>query len=131
MAEVDRRSEPDVVWLTAESLGDDDPALAANPDLPVAFVFDEPLLERLQLSGKRLVFLTETLADLAARRDLEVHLGSPAAVLADRLSAVTFAPVPGFRRISRRLEIAELHPFPWLRRPRGGSVASFSQWLRS
>lgn len=129
--EVDRRSEPDVVWLTAESLGDDDPALAANPDLPVAFVFDEPLLERLQLSGKRLVFLTETLADLAARRDLEVHLGSPAAVLADRLSAVTFAPVPGFRRISRRLEIAELHPFPWLRRPRGGSVASFSQWLRS
>ena len=29
--DVDRRSEPDVVWLTAESLGDDDPALTANP----------------------------------------------------------------------------------------------------
>ncbi|MDH3248683.1 MAG: deoxyribodipyrimidine photolyase [Acidimicrobiia bacterium] len=129
--DVDRRSEPEVVWLTAESLGDDDPALSANLDLPAVFVFDEPLLGRLQLSGKRLVFLAETLADLAARRDVEVQLGSPGSVLADRAPAVTFAPVPGFRRIGWRLEIAELHPFPWLRRPRGGSVASFSQWLRS
>ena len=129
--DADRRSEPDVVWVTAESLGDDDPALAANPELPVVFVFDEPLLDRLRLSGKRLVFLAETLADLAGRRDVEVHLGSPAEVLADRSPAVTFAPVPGFRRLSRTIEIAELHPFPWLRRPRGGSVASFSQWLRS
>ncbi len=129
--DVDRRSQPDLVWLTAESLGDADPALAANPDLPAVFVFDEPLLERLQLSGKRLVFLAETLADLADRRDVEVHLGPPASVLADRSPAVTFAPVPGWRRISSRLDLAEIHPYPWLRRPRGGSVASFSQWLRS
>ena len=120
-----------MVWLTAESLGDDDPALAANPELPVVFVFDEPLLDRLRLSGKRLVFLAETLADLADRRNVEVHLGSPGEVLVDRSPAVTFAPVPGFRRLSRKIDIAELHPFPWLRRPRGGSVASFSQWLRS
>ena len=41
------------------------------------FAFElEPLLERLQLSGKRLVFLAETLADLADRRDVEVvHVG--------------------------------------------------------
>ncbi|CAA9380480.1 MAG: Deoxyribodipyrimidine photolyase, partial [uncultured Pseudonocardia sp.] len=45
---------PDAVWLTAESLGDADPALDAHPDLPVVFVFDEPLLARLRLSGKRL-----------------------------------------------------------------------------
>ena len=37
-------------WLTAESLGHDDRALRANPDLPVVFVFGEPLLGRLQLS---------------------------------------------------------------------------------
>jgi deoxyribodipyrimidine photo-lyase len=129
--EVDRRAEPDVVWLTAESMGDDDPALTTHPDLPVVFVFDEPLLERLQLSGKRLVFLAETLADLADRREVEVHLGPPAQVLAARRPAVTFAPVPGFRRISGKVDVAEFHPFPWLRRPRGGSVASFSQWLRS
>jgi deoxyribodipyrimidine photo-lyase len=34
----------------------------------VVFVFDEPLLDRLRLSSKRLVFLVETLADLAGRR---------------------------------------------------------------
>ncbi len=34
-------SKPDLVLLTIESLGDSDPAMAANPDLPVAFVFNE------------------------------------------------------------------------------------------
>ena len=38
------RSTPDAVWLTAESLGDDDPALTAHPRLPAVFVFDLPLL---------------------------------------------------------------------------------------
>ena len=58
--------EPPAVWLTAESLDDGDPALAAHPDLPVVFVFDEPLLRSLRLSGKRLVFLAECLADLVS-----------------------------------------------------------------
>ena len=35
---------PEVVWLTAESLGSEDPALLAHPELPRVFVFDEPLL---------------------------------------------------------------------------------------
>jgi deoxyribodipyrimidine photo-lyase len=113
-----------VVWLTAESLGDDDPALAAHPDLPAVFVFDAPLLARLRLSGKRLVFLTETLADLAERRDLEVHVGDPVEVLA----------AGGWRRRSRRsraggagraLEVVALHPWPWLRRRTAG------RWPRS
>ena len=68
--------DPDVVWITAESLGDDDPALSAHPDLPVVFVLDEPLLARLRLSGKRLVFLAERLAELGTDRPLEVRLGS-------------------------------------------------------
>ena len=67
--------EPEAVWLTAESLGDADPALAAHPGLPAVFVFDEPLLRRLSLSGKRLVFLAETLADLATRREVRLHRG--------------------------------------------------------
>lgn len=50
--------EPQAVWLTAESLGDEDPALAARPGLPAVFVFDEPFLRRLRFSAKRLVFLT-------------------------------------------------------------------------
>ena len=122
---------PDVVWLTAESLGRDDPALSAHPDLPVVFVFDEPLLTRLRLSSKRLVFLTETLAEIGTERELELHLGEPGAVLADRDPAVTFAPVPGFRRLADRLRPAELHPWPWLRRPSNGPVTSFSAWRRA
>ncbi len=129
-AAVVRSAEPEAVWLTAESLGDADPALAAHPGLPALFVFDEPMLAGLRLSGKRLVFLAECLADLATRRPVEAWLGRPAAVVGERAVAVTFAPVPGFRRLAARLELAELHPWPWLRRPDGGSVASFSQWNR-
>ncbi len=119
---------PEAVWLTAESLGDEDPALAAQPTLPVVFVFDAPLLARLRLSAKRLVFLAECLADLGQRREVEVHRGDPVEVLAGRPLAVTYAPVPGFGVRAARLEVAALHPWPWLRRPAGGSVASFTAW---
>jgi deoxyribodipyrimidine photo-lyase len=120
----------DAVWLTAESLGDDDPALVAHPGTPVVFVFDEPLLRRLRLSGKRLVFLTETLADLATRRPVELHRGTVSDELADRRLAVTFAPVPGFRRLAGRVDPAEVHPCPWLFRPRAGRLQSYTAWRK-
>jgi deoxyribodipyrimidine photo-lyase len=129
--EVDPQAPAEVVWLTAESLGDSDPALAAYPDLPAVFVFDAPLLARLRLSGKRLVFLVETLADLALRRYLEVHVGDPVEVLAGRRLATTYAPVPGWRRRADELRVVALHPWPWLVRPHGGSVASFSAWRKA
>ncbi len=122
------RSEPRAVWLTAESLGDDDPALTAHPRLPAVFVFDLPLLDRLRLSSKRLVFLVDRLAELGTQRDLEVHVGDPVRVLAGRPLATTFAPVPGWRRRARSLNLAEVHPWPWLERPRSGSLTSFSAW---
>jgi deoxyribodipyrimidine photo-lyase len=119
------------VWLTAESLGDDDEALASHPDLPAVFVFDAPLLATLRLSGKRLVFLVETLADLAARRDVEVAVGDPVDVLAGVPLAVTAAPVPGFRRRADALEVVARHPWPWLVPPHAGPVTSFSAWRRA
>ncbi len=122
---------PAAVWLTAESLSHRDPALSAHRRLPAVFVFDEPLLAALRLSSKRLVFLTETLAELAVARDLELWLGDPVDVLQDRDLAVTFAPVPGFRRRAGRLRLAEVHPWPWLRRPTSGPIGSFSGWRRS
>ena len=125
-----RQRPAEAVWLTAESLGDADPALAANPDLPAVFVFDEALLARLRLSGKRLVFLAECLADLATRRPVEVFRGSPRRVLRGRAVAVTFTPVPGWRRIAAEVKLAEIHPWPWLRRPHAGSLRSFSAWRR-
>jgi deoxyribodipyrimidine photo-lyase len=119
---------PDAVWLTAESLGDDDPALAAHPALPVVFVFDDALLARLRLSGKRLVFIAERLAELAVERALTVHLGDPGAII-DLPVAATFAPVPGWRRLAERIDVAVVHPWPWLRRPRPEqSLRSFSAW---
>ena len=129
--EIVRDGAASAVWLTAESLGRRDPALANHPELPVVFVFDEPLLASLQLSSKRLVFLTETLAELAVDRDLEIYLGDPVKVLQHRWLAVTFAPVPGFRQRVRLLQIAEMHAWQWLRRPVSGSIGSFTAWRRS
>ncbi|MET0187446.1 MAG: FAD-binding domain-containing protein [Pseudonocardia sediminis] len=122
--------DPSAVWLTAESLGDADPALAAHPGLPAVFVFDEPLLRRLNLSGKRLVFLAETLADLATRREVRVHRGEVRAELGQEPVAVTFAPVPGFRRLHTDVRCAEVHPWRWLYRPHTGPVSSFSAWRK-
>ncbi|NNL96681.1 MAG: deoxyribodipyrimidine photolyase [Acidimicrobiia bacterium] len=127
----EKRGEPSAVWLTAESLGDADPALAAHGGLPAVFVFDEQLLRCLALSAKRLVFLAETMADLSQRREVEVHRGDPVTVLAGRPVAATFAPVPGWRRRATRIEIAELHPWPWLHRPHDQSVASYSAWRKA
>jgi deoxyribodipyrimidine photo-lyase len=127
-----RRETVDAVWVTAESLGPNDPALQAHPDKPAVFVFDHRLLARLRLSAKRLVFLLESVADLHETHPagVTVFLGDPALALADFALAATFAPVPGWKRLSARLELAEIHPWPWLRRPGPGSVASFSAWHR-
>lgn len=126
-----RSGEPTSVWITAESLGSDDPAMNAHPDLPVVFVFDEPLLRRLRLAYQRLVFLAEALAEIAQQRELTVLRGSPSEMLAERKVATTFAPVPGWRRIVQEHPPAEVHPWPWLRRPHGGSITSFTAWSRS
>lgn len=126
----DGARDPDVVWLTAESMGDDDPALDTNPSLPVVFVFDEVLLARLGLSGMRLAFMVETLAELATHRAVEVWRGDPVAVLADRSVATTFAPVPGWRRRQAAIRPVQVHPWPWLMRPSGAALRSFSAWRR-
>ncbi len=119
------------VWLTAESLGRSDPALAAAEDRPVVFVLDEPLLAGLRLSGKRLVFLAECLGDLAAERDVEVRRGDVVAELRGRSLAATWTPVPGWHRRARALQPSEVHPWPWLVRPRPASLQSFSAWRKA
>lgn len=129
-ATAQRTGEPEWVWITAESLGDRDPAVAAHPDLPVVFVFDEPLLRRLQLSVNRLVFLAQSLADLATRREVQLWRGDPVEVLQGRPLAATFAPVPGWKSRAGRLDVVALHPWSWLQRPRAGSVSSYTAWAK-
>lgn len=121
---------PEAVWLTAESLGARDPALTAWPDVPVVFVFDEPLLDRLQLSSKRLVFIAETLAELAEHRRMQVLLDDPVRALKGMALASTFAPVPGYQERAAQLSVVATHPYPWLARPEGGDVRSHSAWIR-
>ena len=116
------------VLLTVDSLGDADPALAAHPDLPAVFVFNEDALRKLQLSARRIGFYLQTLQDLAARRDLQVFLGNPYDFAHEHPVAVTFAPVPSFEKMPT---VAELHPWPWLKRPGDGSLRSFSSWHKS
>jgi len=116
---------PEFVQLTIESLGDSDPALVANPTLPVVFVFNKIALKKLQLSAKRIFFYIETLQDLAQRRDVILYLGDPFEFARQNRVAITHAPVPSFHKYS---DLAEIHPYPWLKKPHGHSVGSFSAW---
>ena len=120
------RRMPQEVLLTIDSLGDSDAALQAHPDLPVTFVFHEPKLHKLQLSSKRIAFYLETLQDLSSRRKLTVLLGDRDVYAHENAAAVTWAPVPSFMPITSAA--AELHPWPWLAEPHGGSIKSFSAW---
>lgn len=129
-ADVEGDGTAEAVWLTPESLGDSDPALNAHPDLPVVYVFDEPKLAQLRLSGKRLVFLTESLADLASRRDVEVRLGDVGEELGGRPLATTFAPVPWFTNRAAHLDLAAVHPWRWLERPTSQRLTSYSAWRK-
>jgi deoxyribodipyrimidine photo-lyase len=115
------------VLLTIDSLGDDDPALAANSHLPAVFVFNEQALKKLQLSARRIAFYLQTLADLNTRRPVAVYLGDPYQFAQDNAVAVTYAPVPSFKKFSN---LAEVHPYPWLRPPHAGTVKSFSSWRK-
>ena len=74
-----------------------------------------------------IVFYIQTLQDLSARRDLRVYLGDPYQFATDHAVAVTFAPVPSFKKFKN---LAEVYPFPWLRMPHAGSVKSFSSWRK-
>jgi len=113
------------VLLTIDSLGDNDPALKANPDLPAVFVFNETALTKLQLSSRRIAFYIQTLQDLNTRRPVQALMGEPYLFARENAVAVTYAPVPSFKKF---VNLAEVHPYPWLRQPHAGSVRSFSSW---
>lgn len=122
------RVKPEAVLLTIDSLGDADPALLAHPELPAVFVFNGAALRTLQLSARRIGFYLETLQDLASRREVKVYLGDPYMFAHENPVAVTFAPVPSFKKMG---QVAELHPYPWLVRPGAGSLRSYSSWRKS
>jgi len=123
-----KNQDPAVVLLTIDSLGDHDPALSANANLPAVFVFNEPALKKLQLSARRIGFYLETLKDLSQRRNLTTYLSNPYTYAQEHKVATTHAPVPSFNKFTN---LAEIHPYPWLKQPQDGSVRSFSSWRKN
>ena len=69
--------KPSFVWITGESIGDNDPAMSHYQELPVIFIFDIELLSKLQLSTKRINFLLDCLKEINNKRELQVHLTNP------------------------------------------------------
>ena len=67
-----------VVWIHGDALSPTNPALAANPDAPALFVWDEELINRYNLSLKRMVFMYECLLEM----NVEIRRGNVAVELA-------------------------------------------------
>jgi deoxyribodipyrimidine photo-lyase len=120
-----KSADASYVLLTIDSLGDNDAALAAHPDLPAVFIFNELALKKLQLSSRRIGFYLQTLQDMSTRRHVQTFLGDPYQFARDNAVAITYAPVPSFKKFSN---LAEVFPYPWLRPPHAGSVQSFTSW---
>jgi hypothetical protein len=64
-----------LVWLHGGSLSPSDPALLANPNAPVIFVFDKPFLEQTRISFGRLQFMFESVLECLHGREHRVCVG--------------------------------------------------------
>ena len=112
---VERPATADAVWLTAESLGDDDPALAAHPELPVVFVFDDRCCRgcssrRSGSCSSPIVWRSSpsALARGPSRRSGEVLAGR--AARDDVHAGAEGAPAPGRTRRRRAAPVAVARP---------------------
>ena len=127
---IDSGEQPEVVWLTGESLGDDDPALKNNSELPVVFVFDELLLSKLKLSSKRINFLLDTLREISHKKDLSVFIDDPKFILKEQKFAVTYACVPKYRDITSLIKPTTEFPSRRLAEPISFYPKSYSSWKK-
>ena len=67
----------DIVWVHGDCLRITNPALAAYPDAPALFVWDDALLRQRRISMKRIVFMYEALLELPVaiyRGDVVAHI---------------------------------------------------------
>ncbi len=71
--------ENPLLWLHGDCLNPHSPALQAHPDAPRVFVFDDAVLERYQVSLKRIAFLYECLLEIPR---IEIRKGNVTAELA-------------------------------------------------
>jgi deoxyribodipyrimidine photolyase len=57
-------AQPNIVWLHADNLNPQSPALQKAPNAPAIFVFDDALLQHWHISLKRILFIYECLLQL-------------------------------------------------------------------
>ena len=123
-------TKPSFVWITGESIGDNDPAMIHYHELPVIFIFDIELLSKLQLSTKRINFLLDCLKEINNKRELQVHLTNPDDYLQNKKFASTFAPVPKYKKITERNIPSVEFPALRLADPINFYPTSFSSWRK-
>ena len=121
---------PSFVWITGESIGDSDPAMSYYYELPVIFIFDKELLNKLQLSTKRLNFLIDCLKEINSKRELQVYLANPEDYLQNKNFASTFAPVPKYKKITKQNIPTVEFPALRLAEPINFYPTSFSSWRK-
>ena len=104
-----------LVWLHGASLSSSDPALLANPNAPVIFVFDKPFLEGNLISFGRLQFIFESVIECLQGREQRVCVGVQSEeIVAFATSShrteihVTFVASPELERTIAALENAGL-----------------------
>lgn len=123
-------SNPDFVWITAESLGDDDPSMKYFPNLPVVFIFDKKLLHNIKISTKRINFLLDCLKEISLKRDLTVVIDDPLTYLKNKSFASTFAAVPKYKKITKFNKPLYEFPAQRLVHPIDFYPNSFSSWKK-
>ena len=124
------KTKPSFVWITGESLGDNDPAMSFYDQLPVVFIFDKHLLNKLQISTKRINFLLDCLKEINSKRELEVHLTDPKEFLENKYFASTFAAVPKYREITEKNTPSVEFPAQRLAEPINFYPSSYSSWKK-
>lgn len=105
-------SDAEYVLSTIDSLGDNNPALIANRELPAVFVFNQKAPGRLQLSAKRIASYLETLKALSSRRQLHIYLGDSYPYASENPVAVSHAPAPSFRKLNNLAAIYTRFIYP-------------------
>ncbi|NWF78855.1 MAG: hypothetical protein HXY37_02275 [Chloroflexi bacterium] len=109
-----------VVWIHADCLSPQHPALLAYPGAPALFVWDEALLSSLRISLKRIVFLYECLLELPVsirRGDVAAEVLAFASEQQADGVVTSASPSPRFAAISaqiaaqRPLRVLPVEPF--------------------
>lgn len=125
-----------VVWLHGDNLSPHSPALTTAA-APAVWVWDDALLERAQISLKRILFMYECLLELPVtirRGDVAAEVLRFAAEQGADGVITNASPAPGFAAIRRQLEqtlpVVVLAEAPFVTPPAGIDLRRFSRYWR-